>query len=358
MPGVGWDHPSPVGLQSCHARFRRLPVKVFLRLLALIILVALIATAWWLWGRGGRQDPYLTLYGNVDIREVELAFRQPGRLESLSYEEGARVRQGDLLAELDARPYQTALAAAEAEQSRAVAELEKLRRGNRPQEIKRSEAEVSLFTAMEKRLAVELKRQKELAATAFTSQQELDKVHADHDEAVAGLNMAQQTQSLQREGARVEDISAAEASLAAATAARDQAQTALDDTRLIAPADGVITSRILEPGSMVTSQRPVYTLSLQDPVYVRAYVAEPQLGQVAPGTPVRVTTDSSSQVYAGHIGFVSPKAEFTPKSVETTALRTDLVYRLRIIIPKTDEGLRQGMPVTVQVLTAGDPGNP
>ncbi|MFZ1539327.1 MAG: secretion protein HlyD [Chromatiaceae bacterium] len=333
-------------------------MKAFLRLLALVILIALIATVWWFWGRAVKGDSNLTLYGNVDIREVELAFRQPGRLESLRYEEGARVHQGDLLAELDARPYRDALAAANADYRHAAAELEKLRRGNRPQEIQRSEAEVALFTAMEKRLATELKRQKELAATAFTSQQELDKVRADYDEAVAGLNMAQQTQSLQREGARVEDISAAEASLAAAAAARDQAQTALDDTRLIAPADGIIMSRVLEPGSMVTSQTPVYTLALPDPVYVRAYAAEPQLGQMAPGTPVRVTTDSSSQVYAGHIGFVSPKAEFTPKSVETTALRTDLVYRLRIIIPKTDEGLRQGMPVTIQVLAAGHPGSP
>jgi HlyD family secretion protein len=117
-------------------------------------------------------------------------------------------------------------------------------------------------------------------------------------------------------------------------------------------------SRVLEPGSMVTSQTPVYTLSLPDPVYVRAYAAEPQLGQVAPGTPVQVTTDSSSQVYRGHIGFVSPKAEFTPKTVETTALRTDLVYRLRIIIPKSDEGLRQGMPVTIQVAAPATPAGP
>ena len=333
-------------------------MKPLLRLLVLVILIALGAIAWWLWGWAGKGDAGLTLYGNVDIREVELAFRQPGRLESLLYEEGARVHQGDLLAELDARPYRDALAAADAAYRRAEAELEKLRRGNRPQEIRRAEAEVNLFTALEKRLAAELKRQSELAASSFASQQELDKIHADYDEAVAGLVMAQQTHSLQREGARAEDISATEASLAAAAADRDQAQTALDDTRLIAPADGIIMSRVLEPGSMVTSLTPVYTLSLPDPVYVRAYAAEPQLGQVAPGTPVQVTTDSSSQVYRGHIGFVSPKAEFTPKTVETTALRTDLVYRLRIIIPKSDEGLRQGMPVTIQVAAPATPRGP
>lgn len=333
-------------------------MPVPLRILLLVLLVAGAAAGWWFFGRAGQGASNLTLYGNVDIREVELAFRQPGRLETMASEEGAQVREGDLLAELDARPYRDALAAADAAQALAAAQLEKLRNGNRPQEIQRSAAEVDLFTALEKRLATEVKRQTELAATHFTSQQELDKVLSNHDEAASGLIMAQQSHDLLREGARREDIRAAEASLAAAEAARAQAQTALDDTRLLAPADGVVLARLLEPGSMVTSQTPVYTLALPDPVYIRAFAAEPQLGQVAPGTPVRVTTDSSARAYAGVVGFVSPRAEFTPKSVETTSLRTDLVYRLRIIVPEGDEGLRQGMPVTIEVLPAGSASAP
>ena len=328
-------------------------MPVPLRIPLLVLLVAGGAAGWWFFGRAGQGASNLTLYGNVDIREVELAFRQPGRLEAMACEEGARVRKGDLLAELDARPYRDALAAADAAQALAAAQLEKLRNGNRPQEIKRSAAEVELFTALEKRLAAEVKRQTELAVTHFTSQQELDKVLSNHDEAASGLIMAQQSHDLLREGARREDIGAAEASLAAAEAARAQARTALDDTRLLAPADGVVLARLLEPGSMVTPQTPVYTLALPDPVYIRAFAAEPQLGQVAPGTAVRVTTDSSARAYAGVVGFVSPRAEFTPKSVETTSLRTDLVYRLRIIVPEGDEELRQGMPVTIEVLPAG-----
>ena len=103
---------------------------------------------------------------------------------------------------------------------------------------------------------------------------------------------------------------------------------------------------------MVDNHAAVYTLSLRDPVYVRAYVSEPDLGRIAPGTPVSVRTDSSRKVYQGHIGFISPRAEFTPKSVETTDLRTDLVYRLRIIVTDADSWLHQGMPVTVTVVTA------
>src|SRR3546814_2780984 len=102
---------------------------------------------------------------------------------------------------------------------------------------------------------------------------------------------------------------------------------------------------------MVASQSAVYSLSLDKPVYVRAYVAEPDLGRVAPGTPVRVRSDSSDKAYQGQVGFVSPRAEFTPKTVETPELRTDLVYRLRVVIDgdQIDGGLRQGMPVTVEV---------
>ena len=99
----------------------------------------------------------------------------------------------------------------------------------------------------------------------------------------------------------------------------------------------------------MASNNAVYSLSLRDPLYVRAYVSEPDLGRIAPGSPVRVYSDSSNRVYRGQIGFISPRAEFTPKTVETTDLRTDLVYRLRVVIADADEGLRQGMPVTVEV---------
>src|SRR5690606_23766525 len=99
------------------------------------------------------------------------------------------------------------------------------------------------------------------------------------------------------------------------------------------------------------SQSTVYTLSLDAPVYVRAYVGEPDLGRIAPGTRVRVRSDSSEKVYHGQIGFISPRAEFTPKTVETSDLRTDLVYRLRVVVGDADAALRQGMPVTIEVDT-------
>ena len=128
---------------------------------------------------------------------------------------------------------------------------------------------------------------------------------------------------------------------------RAEAMTQLADAQLFAPSKGVILTRAREPGSIVGVGAPVYTLSLTETVYVRAYVDEPNLGLLAPGTRVLVNTDSSDKVYLGQVGFIAPRAEFTPKTVETPSLRTDLVFRLRIVISNADDGLRQGMPVTV-----------
>jgi HlyD family secretion protein len=125
-------------------------------------------------------------------------------------------------------------------------------------------------------------------------------------------------------------------------------QRALADATLVAPAAGFILTRVREPGAIVASGEAIFTLAVSSPVWVRAYVDEPDLGRVRPNMAASVTTDSApGKIYHGHVGFISPVAEFTPKTVETRELRTDLVYRLRVIVDNPDQGLRQGMPVTV-----------
>jgi HlyD family secretion protein len=320
--------------------------------LALVALAVLLVTAgaayWWRNGAGARAD-VIELYGNVDIREVALAFRQGGRLAQVLVQEGAEVSPGERLAELDAAPYRDALAVAEASVQRAQAELDKLRAGSRPQDIQRAEEAVRQSAAAFERLDKDFERQSGLAATGAASQRTLEAARAARTEAAAALAAAEQALSLAREGFRVEDVAAAEAALAGAVAARAQAATALADTQLEAPEGGIVLTRVREPGSMLASRDPVLVLSLRNPTYVRAYVSEPDLGRIAPGREVSVETDSSAVAYRGQIGFISPRAEFTPKSVETTDLRTDLVYRVRIVITGPDEGLLQGMPVTVRV---------
>ena len=320
--------------------------------LRVFIAVASIAAAgyWWL-SREPNRNSALTLYGNVDIREVDLAFRQPGRIVKMDFEEGATVKAGDVMAELDAQPYRDALAVAEAEVQRARAELEKLRRGNRPQEIAQAAESVRQAEAVLRNAESDFKRQSALVAMQSTSQRVVDAARSSRDQAEAALASAKQALALKREGSRREDIAAAEAWLAAAEASAAQARTALADTRLVSQANATVLSRVREPGSVVNASAAVYSLSLRDPVYVRAYASEPNLGRIVPGAKVAVRTDSSGKLYQGQIGFISPRAEFTPKSVETTDLRTDLVYRLRIVVANADDGLRQGMPVTIHVAT-------
>ena len=321
---------------------------------ALIVIVAIVlvaaTAALVVLRRGSGNDGPLILYGNVDIRDVELAFRQPGRIQSMAVEEGDPVEAGQLLASLDAQPFEDALHAAEAEVAVATAELDKLKSGSRPQEIAQAEAGVSRAEAALRNAEHDFKRQTSLLDSGASSQRIVDAARSQRDQAAAALRSAQEALSLARTGARSEDIAAGKARLAAATAHQAQAETALADTRLTAPTRATVITRVREPGSMVGAGTPVYALSLRDPLYVRAYVSEPQLGRIAPGTKVQVETDSSTKPYEGQIGFISPTAEFTPKSVETTDLRTDLVYRLRIVVGNADQGLRQGMPVTVRVL--------
>ena len=300
-----------------------------------------------LWAHRGRHDVgSLRLYGNVDIREVQLGFRQPGRIAQMTFEEGDSVTAGMRMAELDAQPYREALAAAAANVQVARADLAKLRQV-RPQEIAKAREAVNQAQAVVTDAERNYRRQRDLLATGSSSQRIVDAARATRDQAVAGVKAARAALTQVTEGSR-EDVAAAEARLAAAQAARGQAATAPADTVLLAPGAGTVIGRVREPGSMVTSQSTVYTVSLDAPVYVRAYVDEPDLGRIAPGMPVRVHIDSSDKIYHGQIGFISPRAEFTPKTVETTNLRTDLVYRLRIVVEDADAALRQGMPVTVE----------
>jgi len=324
----------------------------------LVVSVLALGVGGYAWLQRPNHDAdQLRLYGNVDIREVQLAFRQPGRVAEMAFDEGDTVSAGTRMAALDAKPYQDALAAAQASTQVAQAELAKLRRGLRPQEIAQARQALEQAQAAAGEAQRNHQRQSSLLASGAASQRTVDAALTARDQTAAGVAAAKAALSQASEGFRKEDIAAAEARLAAAQAAQAQAATALADTELMAPSDGTVIARVRESGSMVASQSTIYSLSLDKPVYVRAYVSEQDLGRIAPGTTVRVWSDSSDKVYRGRIGFVSPRAEFTPKTVETTDLRTDLVYRLRIVIDETDgdNTLRQGMPVTIDVDGSASP---
>lgn len=295
-------------------------------------------------------DSELVLYGNVDIRQVELAFRVSGRLDAVNFEEGDTISAGDVIAVLDTAPLRDGVTQAEAEASVRRAELARLMAGNRSQEIDRARARVEELEANVLIAQQTFDRQSQLRDSGFVSQQAYDAAAAALDAARKRLEAGMQDLALAQLGPRTEDIAGSAAGVEAAEAAVAQAQQKLEDTSLVAPSDGVLLARVREPGSIVAAGVPVATMALTSPVWVRAYIDEADLGVVAPGTSAEVFTDSAPGTpYVGQVGFVSPIAEFTPRAVQTAELRTDLVYQVRIIIDSPDSGLRQGMPVTVKL---------
>lgn len=320
----------------------------------MLLLAAALGVGWWFdtpahlgWAVADRSA---VLYGNVDVRQVSLGFRVSGRIAELQVDEGDAVKAGDVMARLDAEPFQQILDAAEAEASALRAILDKLRAGARASEIAQARATHDERLAELENADLAHQRARRLRPAGTISQAELDQASAARAAAAARAASAREALALLEEGSRAEDIAAAEAQVNAATAKVASARTALEDTKLLAPNDGIVLSRVREAGAIVSPADTAYVLSLTKPVWVRAYVAEPDLGRVHPGMKVQVTSDTNPErAYEATVGFVSPVAEFTPKSVETPELRTDLVYRLRIVVTDPGPDLRQGMPVTVHL---------
>lgn len=323
------------------------------KLPVLIILFVLVTGAgyFWLSPKEPEEINSLTLFGNVDIRKVDLGFRVGGKIVSVNFEEGDRVQPGQVVAKLEDTPYQDELNLALAQQQQATAYLAKLEAGNRPQEIAQAAALVRERQATVNNLDIEYRRLNNLLDSGAVAKQQFDNVDASLTEAKARLATAQEGLKLAREGFRQEDIDAARADLQAAKARVASARTRLGDTSCPAPDTGIILTRVEEPGAIVGAGQTVLTLSLDTPVWIRAYVEEPDLGRIYPGMKAQIYTDSRpDHPYSGQVGYISPEAEFTPKTVQTEKLRTRLVYQVRIIAENPDHGLRQGMPVTVKLL--------
>jgi len=316
-------------------------------ILAVVVLLA-AGIGGWLWYQS-QQDRGLTLYGNVDIRTLNMSFRVGGRLESLAVDEGDTVKSGQLLGQLDKAPYENALMQAKASVSVAQAQYDLMLAGYRDEEVAQAEAAVKQAKAAYDYSQNFYNRQQGLWKSRTISANDLENARSSRDQAQATLKSAQDKLSQYRTGNRPQDIAQAKANLEQAQAQLAQADLALHDTTLVAPSNGTLMTRAVEPGSMLSAGSTVLTLSLTRPVWVRAYIDETNLSQAQPGREILLYTDGRpDKPYHGKIGFVSPTAEFTPKTVETPDLRTDLVYRLRIIVTDADDALRQGMPITVK----------
>ncbi|WEK48335.1 MAG: HlyD family efflux transporter periplasmic adaptor subunit [Candidatus Andeanibacterium colombiense] len=299
---------------------------------------------------GGTDHGPLKLYGNVDIREVDMGFRVGGRIAAIAVDEGDKVQPGQLLARLDPAPLDSHIAQADAQIAQAQAQLAELRNGSRAQDIGQARARVAAAQAVLRKAQQDVDRRQPLVDPGAISRDVWQATLAQRDQAQAALNEAQQALSKLNVGARPEEIEAAQAALRGAEAARGTLTVDRGDTALRSATAGTVVTRAQEPGAIVQPGATVLTLSIDRPLRVRAYVAESDLARVAPGMKVEVTADGNARVYHGTIGYVSPRSEFTPKTVQTEDLRTDLVYRLRITVSDPDERLRQGQPVSVKVV--------
>ena len=268
-----------------------------------LVLIILIAGLCIFFYKANKKDTSneLTLFGNIEIRQVDLSFQVSGLVSKLLKEEGDTVKKGELVAVMDESDYNA--------------------------NFKKAEAEVDRTLANQKDAVDKYNRYAPLGIDDTVSKQEVESLYNAQNKANADYK--------------------------AAVANKDYLSNQLKYTKLYAPEDGTIMVRVVEPGSNVQKGQPVYTMAKTNPVWVRAYVNEKDLGNIKYGQGVNVYTDTvnpqtgKKREYKGQIGYISPVAEFTPKTVQSTDTRTDLVYRIRVYINDIDEYLRQGMPVTI-----------
>jgi HlyD family secretion protein len=318
------------------------------------LLLAAVALALVLFSFGrksGKAADRLSLFGNVDLRQVELAFNNNERIVEVLVQEGDKVARGQVLARLDTSRLKPQVAAAEAGVEAQEAAVERLHNGSRPEEIAQAQANVA--SAKADLLNADQQWQRLTALARLTtgraiSQQDLDGAKAALDSAQARLAVAEKALDLSAIGPRKEDIAQGEAQLRGNQAQLALLRRELGDTELTSPCNAVVRSRLLEPGEMASPQRPVFNLAITDPKWVRAYVSEVDLGKLHPGMKASISADSfPGRTFSGWVGFISPVAEFTPKAVQTEELRPSLEYEVRVFVQDPKDELRLGMPATV-----------
>jgi HlyD family secretion protein len=336
------DKPTPAALMPKIARFA----------VPIVGIVVVGAALWWWLGR--HQSPTeLLLYGNVDLRQIELPFNGNERISAVLVQEGDHVTQGQLLARLDTSRLAPQVAKAEADLAAQTQSVHRLHHGNRPEEIAQARANLDAAAADAENARAQFARLRALSDSSSgraVSRQDMDTAKAALDSAEARLAVNRKALALELAGPRKEDVAQGEAQLRGDLAQLALVQQQLKDAELLAPQNAVVRSRIVEPGEIASPQKAAFTLAITDPKWVRVYVAETDLGGVREGLNASVTVDAfRGRQFAGWVGFISPVAEFTPKSVETSELRSSLVYEVRVFVRDPDDELRLGMPASVHL---------
>lgn len=327
----------------------------------LIVLAAVVGAVVYFyprWTAKPEASDKLTLSGNIEAHESLVSFKVTGRIVDLPVEEGQWVETGTLLARLDDEDYRQKVDIDDANLKVRESNLALTLAGSRDQEIKAAQAAVLDAQADLQQKKLDDERAQRLFARDAISAQDRDLADTALKRASATYESAQQRYDQTREGSRKEDIRIARANVAAARQNLGLSRINLDYTRLLAPNAGVISVRQAELGEVVSPGTPVVTLSDLDHVWLRAYIAEPDLGKIRWGQDATLTTDTfSGKKYHGRISFISSTAEFTPKSVQTYKERVTLVYRIKIDMDNPNHELKPGMPAdaTIDLATGKAP---
>jgi len=304
-------------------------------------------------GGDSKAASQLSVYGNVDLRQVELAFNNSERIAEVLVQEGDKIKRGQILARLDTSRLKPQATAAEAEVDAQQAIVQKLHHGSRPEEI--AQAHATVASAKADFINAELQWQRLTALAKLTtgravSQQDSDSAKAALNTAQARLEGADKALDLSSIGPREEDIAQGDALLRTKRAQLEIVRQQLADAELVSPCDAIVRSRLLEPGEMASPQKPVFNLAITDPKWIRTYISEPDLGRIHMGMSASISADSfPGRTFPGWIGFISSVAEFTPKAVQTEELRPALVYEIRIFVKDLRDEMRLGMPATVHL---------
>jgi HlyD family secretion protein len=325
-------------------------------ILIVIVLAVAVAVSVYFYPRFAKKAApanEIALSGNIEAHESLVSFKVPGRIVDLPVDEGQQVKQGDLLARLDDADYKQKVRIDESTVEVRQSNLALTLAGTREQEIKASQQAMIDAEADLEEKKLDNDRAQTLFAKDEIAAQDRDLAATALKRAEATFKAAQQRYNEAVEGSRKEDIAIARANLAQANANLGLSRIDLNYATLLAPSTGVITVRQAELGEVVAPGTPVVTLADLDHIWLRAYIAETDLGRIHWGQDATITTDTyPGKRYQGRISFISPDAEFTPKSVQTYQERVTLVYRIKIDIENPNHELKPGMPADVHLQLA------
>jgi HlyD family secretion protein len=320
--------------------------------IVLVIAVIIGAAIWWRWQTGAaRNSKAIRGSGIIEVTEVDVAFEVPGTIAERYVDEGALLDKGEPIARLDDREYRLQVERASAARAAAESRYHMVLKGPRGQEIDQGLAALEAAEAELANQQRELQRIKSLYDSRVVSQAEFDRVNTAFAAAEAVRDKARAQLDMLKEGSRAEEVEEARARLREAEKALALAELNLSRCQLFAPLAGRVLSKNREAGETVPAGASIVTLGDLTRPWLNLYIGERDLGKVSLGMKAEVTVDSfPTQPFAGKVAFISEKAEFTPKNIQTQDERVKLVYRIKIELENRNQALKPGMPADAVLL--------